>query len=409
MSSEFARMVGPEWRILLSCAAADATTPELEALVAREDVDWLRLRGAAARERALRSFWSVLRGAPRCTLPAEERQTWQGISMVSDFRSQYMEDRLRQTLGVLAARGIDVVVLKGAALALSVYGGFAEREMGDIDLLVPADRASEAFDVVRGAGWRWDEGAYPAARYREHHHLPPLRDGRDAEARLELHTRLSPEGHPLAHTFGELRDQGMLVPFPVPQGEGKVWMLSHPAQLVHVAVHFAWSHQFTFGVWRAVRDTRRLLLHLQGREDETAALARRLGVTACLFWTLHMAREFAGVQEGERLERLVAPPFGKVRLSYLRRHHAQSLFRFGGGVISERWRRMMWESTLRPDLAGREGIRPWLVMEPGEESVTEASPRKREGVPWSIQARRLRLLAMYVRGVLTGSAGGARG
>ena len=43
---------------------------------------------------------------------------------------------LDQALRALAARGIEVIVLKGAALAQTVYPSVALRPMGDLDVLV---------------------------------------------------------------------------------------------------------------------------------------------------------------------------------------------------------------------------------------------------------------------------------
>jgi hypothetical protein len=58
------------------------------------------------------------------------------------------------------ARGVPVVVLKGAALAAGVYPDPGLRPMADVDLLVPPERAGEVADWLQADGWQPQE-SYP--------------------------------------------------------------------------------------------------------------------------------------------------------------------------------------------------------------------------------------------------------
>ncbi|MBM3749312.1 MAG: nucleotidyltransferase family protein, partial [Acidobacteria bacterium] len=49
--------------------------------------------------------------------------------------------------------GLPVIVLKGAALAATIYPSIALRPMGDVDLLVPKDRLDQAVAAVRALGY----------------------------------------------------------------------------------------------------------------------------------------------------------------------------------------------------------------------------------------------------------------
>jgi hypothetical protein len=65
--------------------------------------------------------------------------------------------RFRQMAAIRAAlrsQDIPVVLLKGAALAESLYGNLALRNMDDLDLLVPHGRAEESRLLLRGLGYR---------------------------------------------------------------------------------------------------------------------------------------------------------------------------------------------------------------------------------------------------------------
>ncbi len=59
----------------------------------------------------------------------------------------------QQALGALADAGVRSTTLKGPRLAETIYGDPGRRSSGDIDLLVPTERLSEAVEIVRGLGY----------------------------------------------------------------------------------------------------------------------------------------------------------------------------------------------------------------------------------------------------------------
>jgi hypothetical protein len=68
--------------------------------------------------------------------------------------NQYALAALVDAANVLAAHGLDPVVVKGAALATTVFSEPGTRAMADIDLLVGADRFEQARDALVAIGWR---------------------------------------------------------------------------------------------------------------------------------------------------------------------------------------------------------------------------------------------------------------
>jgi hypothetical protein len=56
-------------------------------------------------------------------------------------------------VNALAAAGIPVILLKGASLATTVYENSALRPIGDVDILVPPDRAVAALHLLGDRGW----------------------------------------------------------------------------------------------------------------------------------------------------------------------------------------------------------------------------------------------------------------
>jgi hypothetical protein len=92
----------------------------------------------------------------------------------------------------LARAGILPILLKGAALRLAAYGDPAERQFGDVDVLVPREDLQRAQDALTAAGYRPD---HDRARFLlEHHHHLILR--KESGFLVELHWHLEPPDSP---------------------------------------------------------------------------------------------------------------------------------------------------------------------------------------------------------------------
>ena len=81
---------------------------------------------------------------------------------------------------MFAERGIPVVPLKGPVLAEVLYDDVGARPSSDIDLLLPADKLSEAADVLVQLGWQPEPDLRPGSPLPllhyvlTHPHLPPI-------------------------------------------------------------------------------------------------------------------------------------------------------------------------------------------------------------------------------------------
>ena len=78
----------------------------------------------------------------------------QGVHRHTWVRNQIQLSQARELLKALRREGIDVMLLKGAALALSYYADCGLRPFEDIDLLVPTAQAQPAFALLGRLGWR---------------------------------------------------------------------------------------------------------------------------------------------------------------------------------------------------------------------------------------------------------------
>ena len=342
--------LSPEAQLLLLTAGSETNDGAIHGLLAQE-LDWAKVSWLAEQERATPVLWRRL--STMGTLP-DGAQVLHRLAMVSEFRMSHLESRLFSALDTLRAADTEVVLLKGAALALTVYGSFVQRPMSDVDLLVRREDAARARDALLAAGWR--PSVTPDSEFYEgHHHLPPLVDGLGTGTSLELHTSLFFDGHPFAFTSDDIRHRSERVTV---RGRTAVVPGVHD-QLLHLCLHFAWSHMMATGAWRAFRDLDALLR--TERVEWTAftklALEAR-GGSAC-YWTFRLARVLAGIAVPPWVERALAPPDPEFALQRLEQHFTYDLLPTENISPSVWLTYTMWRAGLRPGWSGHGRVRPW--------------------------------------------------
>ncbi len=353
-----------EARLLLLAAGPPATDREIAELVRTHELDWARLLEMADHERATAIVWRRVRSHAPPTMPVDVRSSFERMAMIADFTAGYLEQRIGESMAHLNARGIRGLLLKGAALGATVYDSYADRPMGDVDLVVARAQANAAFDSLQELGWRWDDALYPRERYVGHHHYPPLIDGRGLDVRLELHTELFVEGNPFdlraAQLFAGARE--------VTIGKGRALVPSPELLLLHTCVHYTWSHMMLFGAWRAFRDV--VALSNAGVDWERFLdEARRHRAESVCYWTFRLSERLAGatLPAGvmERLGRATTQRLHGV----CERHAAREMFPSADRCPSQWLRRTLWEAAIQPGRAGHGGARPWILDDMAPENV----------------------------------------
>ena len=98
----------------------------------------------------------VYRHAQLCGahIPAEARLQLQGLYLRHKYANESLTAVSAEILAALGRAGIEALLLKGAALAHTVYPEPGLRPMRDVDILVPAAQAEEAQTVLLGIGFR---------------------------------------------------------------------------------------------------------------------------------------------------------------------------------------------------------------------------------------------------------------
>ena len=153
----------------------------------------------------------------------EERTYLAGILASNADRNGQMLAQLHEVVGLLNQAGIQPLALKGTARLLhGLYPHMGYRLQLDIDLLVQPGEEQPSSDALVAAGYAFADSnrdggnlllqpvtgaSLPGlhARYRTHHHLPPLvRDGEPASVELHRHpySRQFSAKRPLAEILG---------------------------------------------------------------------------------------------------------------------------------------------------------------------------------------------------------------
>jgi hypothetical protein len=342
-------------------------------------IQWDRLMRLAARERAVAALNEQLARTPiRDALPAEVANL-QTLALVSEFQLASLHDRLVGLLALYAAHDIDVLLLKGAGLAYSAYARPTERPMGDIDLLLRPEVAGRARELALANGWARRRDVPEERSYADHQHLSPLEDADGLQIGLELHTALFTHQAPFK-----------LPPEQLWESARRVTIGGHPAsvpsaeeQLLHAALHFAWSHEMTFGAFRTLRDVERILATSQVDWPTVVRKARAARGATCCYWTLRLARDLAGVEVPPEVLTELSPRLPERVLRALTRYFADHALPNPDLILSSvSLSRALWTLGVRPRAQGHGSSRPWLDTEewvrvPGGMQNTRTSATRR--------------------------------
>lgn len=189
---------------------------------------WTALLAMAHAERLTASLAWRLDGLP---IP-EEAAAILGVarqaSEVQRVQALWEAEMARRAFAPL---GIPVILLKGTAFAAAGLDAARGRQIGDLDILVPRDRLSEAENALLCAGWEWVKpDPYDDHYYRTHmHELPPLIH-RERDRMIDVH-------HTILPLTARVRpDAAALTAEAVPLGNG-LFTLSPEDMLIHAVAH----------------------------------------------------------------------------------------------------------------------------------------------------------------------------
>jgi hypothetical protein len=344
-----------EARLVFHLAGADASA--FISNLPLQRFDWNLLLRTATLENALVAVRDYFRSVQPGVMPLPVERQLTILSLDRELRMRRLERRLVESVTALNARGVTPVLLKGAALASTVYGSFSRRPMNDIDILVKPEEEQRAETVLLSAGWMRDAAVPDEFYYREHHHLAPLLDEKGTGLHFEVHRDLFPPGHPFQYTHDELLRSAR----PITVGGARALVLSPAYHVVHAAIHFVWSHMMRTGGWNTLRDLG--TLQRAGCIDwsEVIDIAERWRATSCCYWALRLGRSLAHSFVPEWVLERLRPQISPVVLRVLERHFIQFLTRRELSCPSVYLERALWTKAIEPTRLGHGTSRPWLV------------------------------------------------
>lgn len=146
----------PEIQLLLCCARThmDAERAAEMKTLLRGDIDWAYVNQIALQHRVIPLlYWNLRATCPEAvpeTILEQLQRRFHAISM----RNLFLVRELLRLLSMLESHGIPAIPYKGPVLAAAVYGNMALRQFKDLDILVHAQDAVQAKDLLLSQGYR---------------------------------------------------------------------------------------------------------------------------------------------------------------------------------------------------------------------------------------------------------------
>ena len=305
----------PEQQFLLACLQYTANSTTGQSLpLPPPDLDWERFSRRAIQDglgalvfRRLRHYDYV----PQTFLTRLRSDYYRNLS-ANDFRLA----ELRHIGQAMGKADIPLLVLKGGALAQTVYADPALRFMGDLDLMVPAAQAAEALAILDRLGYRQGEMAG----------VPAERADADASWVAGLHKSL--EGGQVMHLEfhwpgrrqvllrqAVLLDLDYLWEEVVPlDAANNLVRLSDSLTLFYLCLHAAVQHQFSDLGLRHYLDLDRVIQEGGTTDnfwDDFLTAAGRCGIRHAAYYCLWLAGAMFGTPIPQRVLQTLRPPAWK--------------------------------------------------------------------------------------------------
>jgi len=149
--------ISPAYRLLALCARAESHPAFDEELTRqlRGFTDWASLPAQAEIHGMSPLLWHHLRNA-QAQIPEETARTLRGLYLRHRLNNQIHLRVLLEMMDILQQENIQPVVLKGLALAHTLYPDPALRPVSDLDLLFKQDEALSAARLLANAGFQVD-------------------------------------------------------------------------------------------------------------------------------------------------------------------------------------------------------------------------------------------------------------
>ncbi|MEW5985755.1 MAG: nucleotidyltransferase family protein [Chloroflexota bacterium] len=306
-----------EQRFLLACLRQNGTVPSPPA-----DLNWPALTRRASGDGLGPLLFQRFKNAPEllpaATLDQFKRNYYQNLS-ANHIRWRELERIGRH----LAQHDIPLLVLKGAALSITIYSDPALRFMGDLDVAVPPEQAAEALALLQADGYEVEEhteletaGLDDLELLRQqgwHVRLARLVHGKQVD--LEFHWPLRQQV--LVNQVARLDVQQVWATAVPLKSEANLWQPAPATMLLHLCLHAGLQHRFSDLGLRHYLDVDRLLRRHRrepGFWELFVAQVRAARASHTSYFCLLLAQRLLGTPLPAEVMAELAPPAWKRRL-----------------------------------------------------------------------------------------------
>jgi hypothetical protein len=283
--------------LLLACLRAERDPEAVRKVrwLAGQRLDWQLLLRTAVRNHVAASIYDRLRALAGAVVPPGTMRALEQEYYRVGFRNARNYAELSHLLRSLKDRGVEVIVLKGAALAETVWKNIALRPMADMDLLVRQDDLEEAKRTLLRNGYTLDRRAPPpGSSWDQYYHLPPFHKS-DPHITVEIHRNIvhPRRVYPLDFDVGQLWKRAYAAEI----AGTETHTLSSEDTILHLCLHQCKYDPFV-GKIKNLMDVAKVIDFCgeRIRWDMILTEARRTEVAKFVYYTLFFAETVLGAR-----------------------------------------------------------------------------------------------------------------
>lgn len=221
-----------------------------------------------------------------------------------------LKPTLQQALAAMASVDLEPIVLKGAALAYTVYPQPTYRTYGDVDLLLSKNELHRAKEALIEQGFLIGSPD-PDFYGNDHHHLPPLFFPK-TRISVELHHHLVVESNPFRIDITQVRkrtERRSIAGYPTR-------VLAPVDALHHACIHMSYGHAYEWIPIRSLTDILAITTRYRTEFDwdTFVQIVRSAQTAGAAYWPLRMSRDWFGAPVPDRVLAKLAPEMPIQRL-----------------------------------------------------------------------------------------------
>jgi len=225
-------------------------------------------------------------------IPAGIVQRLREIYLHSAARNMRLYHELEKVFRILQNEDIPVILLKGVALAETVYQNRALRSMGDVDFLVKKEDLYRTEITLLNLGYtvperylkiKWDE--------KNHHHLAPY--VKENGIMVEVHRNIERPSSPFQIEIDGMWERARLAKI----ANVEVLVLSPEDLILHLCLHASFHHEFRIGLM-PICDISETIQHYQNEIDwkQLLSTVNEYGISKFIYCTLSLTKKMLGTE-----------------------------------------------------------------------------------------------------------------